>query len=278
MSQYAFLNNEFLPEEKAMIHVRDLSVQRGYGIFDFFKVIAGKPLYLENHLDRFYSSAEKMYLQVSYSREELEKIIGELLEKNDSEHCGIRITLTGGYSSDGYSISHPLLIITLHNFSSPSQAQYHQGISLACYEHQRQLPEIKTIDYLMAIWLQPWLKKMQADDVLYHHQGWISECPRSNFFLITEENKLVTPAKNILKGITRMKILEAARSIFEVEERPVHLHELTTAKEAFISSSTKKILPVSRIDSKAFPVPGARAIILTDLLSQNQTGTSLLLK
>jgi branched-chain amino acid aminotransferase len=276
MSLYCFLNNEIVAEEKALLSIRDLSVQRGYGVFDFFRVVAGQPVYLDDHLERFYSSAEKMYLPVAYSKEELKKILDQVLQKNDSGNCGIRITLTGGYSLDGYSISQPSLIVSQHTFSPPSQAQFHQGIRLACYEYQRQLPEVKTIDYLMAIWLQPWLKQTRADEVLYHHQGWISECPRSNFFLITEENKLVTPAKNILKGITRMKIMEAARSVMEVEERPVHVSELDTAREAFISSSTKKILPVSGVDSRLFSAPGASSILLSDLLSQKPTRTSML--
>jgi branched-subunit amino acid aminotransferase/4-amino-4-deoxychorismate lyase len=39
---YSFLNNQFLPAEKTFVHVSDLAVQRGYGIFDFFKAVNGK--------------------------------------------------------------------------------------------------------------------------------------------------------------------------------------------------------------------------------------------
>jgi D-alanine transaminase/branched-chain amino acid aminotransferase len=123
-----------------------------------------------------------------------------------------------------------------------------RSIALMTYAHQRQLPDVKTIDYLMAIWLQPLLREKGADDVLYHHNGVIAECPRANFFLVTAEGTLVTPAANVLKGITRMKVLEVARGQFATEERDVLLDEVRTAKEAFITSTTKHVLPVTLID------------------------------
>src|ERR1051325_9937295 len=97
-----FLNDQFVPEEKAVLHCSDLSIQRGYGVFDFFKVADAVPVFLEEHLNRFFFSAEQMRLNVTYSPDELKKIIFELLKKNNGADTGIRITLTGGFSPDGY--------------------------------------------------------------------------------------------------------------------------------------------------------------------------------
>ncbi|HUC82493.1 MAG TPA: aminotransferase class IV, partial [Flavisolibacter sp.] len=74
----------------------------------------------------------------------------------------------------------------------------------------------------------------------------------ANFFLVTEEGRLVTPSKNILQGITRKKLLEMAGDFYPVEERDITLDELKTAREAFITSTTKQILPVRQIDEIAF--------------------------
>ncbi|MFL5788639.1 MAG: aminotransferase class IV, partial [Flavisolibacter sp.] len=104
----------------------------------------------------------------------------------------------------------------------------------------------------MAIWLQPLIKKNNADDVLYQNNDIVSECPRSNFFIVTKDNVIVTPGKNILKGISRMKLIEIAGEYFEVHERDVTTKDIMEAKEAFISSTTKLILPVNRIDEKVF--------------------------
>lgn len=252
MTKWVFINDGFEKEEKAFLHFRDLSFQRGYGVFDFFRLQENKPLFLEDHLDRFWSSAQHMHLQIPFDRPALKEIITQLIEKNNFPNSGIRMSLTGGYSGDDFALGKSNIIVSQHSFSEPSQAQQEAGVALLSYSHQRQLPQVKTIDYLMAIWLQPLRTQNGADDVLYHTNGYITECPRSNFFLVTQENRIVTPNESILKGITRSKVIELANETFRVEERPVHLDELNTAKEAFITSTTKRILPVRQIDKKVF--------------------------
>ena len=70
--------------------------------------------------------------------------------------------------------------------------------------------------------------------------------------MITQENILVTPKEGMLKGITRANILSVAKEIMQVEERPVSLEDIRNAKEAFVSSSTKRIIPVSAVDQVHF--------------------------
>jgi D-alanine transaminase/branched-chain amino acid aminotransferase len=250
---WAFLNNEFIDEQKAVLHASDLAIQRGYGIFDFFKVARSVPIFLDDHLDRFYFSAERMRLDIDYSKEDLKNILAELLQRNKATDTGVRMTLTGGYSPDGYQLVKPNLLITQRPFLKPTEEQLTKGIRLMSYEHQRQLPEVKSIDYLVAIWLQPLLKEKGADDVLYHQNGSVTECPRSNFFIITEDRKIITPRRNILNGVLRKKLVELAPTNFVVEERDLSFDEIRRAKEAFITSTTKPILPVSQIDQHTFP-------------------------
>ncbi|MDQ3277742.1 MAG: aminotransferase class IV [Bacteroidota bacterium] len=195
MAKWAFLHNEYIEEENARIHFKDLSFQRGYGIFDFFRLIGNNPLFLNDHLDRFYSSAEGMRLPVPLEREAIKSAIANLIQKNNLPNTGIRISLTGGTSDDGFNIGQPSLLISQHTFAPPSEEQIQNGVRLLSYNYQRMLPHIKSIDYLMAVWLQTERIKAGADDILYVKDGWVSECPRSNFFLITEGNRLVTPAE-----------------------------------------------------------------------------------
>jgi D-alanine transaminase/branched-chain amino acid aminotransferase len=124
------------------------------------------------------------------------------------------------------------------------------GIKLASYEHQRQLPQVKSTDYIMSIWLQEYLKEQQADDLLYYSNGTITESPRSNFFIVSNEDRVITPADQILKGITRKKVIELASSQFTIEERRVTKEEAYSAREAFITSTTKQIIPVVQVDGK----------------------------
>ncbi|HET6253409.1 MAG TPA: aminotransferase class IV [Puia sp.] len=246
---HTYLNNDFLPAGHAALRVSDLSIQRGYGIFDFFKTVDSRPVFLDDHLDRFFHSADRMRLPVGKTREELKTIFAELIRLNNIPDSGIRITLTGGYSPDGYSIAQPNLIITQIPLPIPGR-ECVPPIRLISYPHQRQIPDVKTIDYLMAIHLQPHIRERGATDVLYHYNGVVTECPRSNFFLVTADNTLVTPARNMLKGITRSKILGFAAANSKVEERDVLLAEIPGAKEAFISATGRHLVPVSHIDDQ----------------------------
>jgi branched-chain amino acid aminotransferase len=249
-NKYAIVNGDFVKESEAKIHISDLSVQRGYGVFDFFKVIHNGFIFLEDHLDRFYFSAEKLRLNPGIGRSELKELVTELHERNGIPHAGIRITLTGGYAADGYTVTKPNLLIThaplnIHSMYGASP------IHLITYNHQRQMPEVKTIDYLMAIWLQPLVKENNAQDVLYHHNGILRECPRANFFIVTKDGIIATPKDHILKGITRKQIIaNALANGYVVEERDITLEELYNAPEVFITSSTKNILPVVKIDGQ----------------------------
>jgi D-alanine transaminase/branched-chain amino acid aminotransferase len=245
---YVLINDDLVPEEKASLLVSDLVFQRGYGIFDFFKTLHNVPVFIDEHLDRLFHSASHLRLPVGKSRDELKALLHTLMKKNSIPDSGIRMTLTGGYSPDGYELIKPNLVITQKPLLLPSREIFQKGTRLVSYPHQRQMPDVKTIDYLMAIWLQPFIRQNGADDVLYQRDGIVSECPRSSFFIVTAEDRLVTPSRNILKGIIRMKVLELAGRQFQTEERDITLEEARAAKEAFITSTTKNILPVFRID------------------------------
>ena len=250
MAAYAYLNNEFVPEKEAVLSVRDLAIQRGYGIFDFLKVSDGVPLFLEDHLDRFFFSAMKMDLPIRRSKEELKEIVDSLIAKNGMGTSGIRLTLTGGVSEDGYSISEPNFIITESELKPRSEALFERGMKLITQSYKRQLPEVKSIDYLMAIRLQSLVRQSGADDVVYTDDGLVLECPRTNIFIVTKDGEVVTPGREILRGITRKKVLEAAGRHHTVGERDITVEELMGAKEVFITSTSKGVIPVVEVDGQ----------------------------
>ncbi|HEY1009578.1 MAG: aminotransferase class IV [Daejeonella sp.] len=261
---YVLVNDSIISQEEATLKITDLSIQRGYGIFDFLKTVAGKPVFLEDHLDRFYSSAEQMRLPVKLSRNDLTAQITALLDKNKLSDSGVRITLTGGYSPDGFNIaSSSNIIITQQEFEV--NRDFEKSIHLMTYDYQRQFALAKTLDYLKAIWLQPVLKEAGADDILYHDNGMLRECPRANFFLINEKDEILTSKTNILKGVTRKHILQLKTGNFKIEERELTMDDLRHAKEAFISSTTKNILPVTKVDGRVLgdgtPGPVTRALM-----------------
>jgi branched-chain amino acid aminotransferase len=247
-NRYISINHQLYTEEEAKISVADLAIQRGFGIFDFLKTINHQTIFLEDHFDRFYNSAKEMNLSIGVNRDELKDSIDKLLKKNNMPNSGLKFILTGGFSDDGYTVTKPNLILTQSPFEI-DPTSFEKGIKLVTYPHQRQLPTIKTIDYLQAIRLQSYIKEQMADDVLYHYQGAIRECPRANFFMV-KGNHIITPKTDILSGITRSKILSFTLDGYTILAQDFTLEDLASADEAFISSSTKNALPVLAIDGK----------------------------
>lgn len=258
-----FFKDKFIPVAEAGVSLNDLLVQRGYGIFDFLRVQNGRPLFLEDHLDRFFNSASIMHMKIKQDRNEMKRIIKELVAKNNFPYSGLKMVVAGGESPDGYSIVTPHVILIQTPITTPPLLSLSEkGFFMCSHDYQRQFPEVKTVDYLMGIWLTPWLTEQGGDDILYHHNGLVRECPRANIFMVSKDNVLITPAEKILKGVTRKHIIAVARELgIVVEERDVTLQEFYEAKEVFQSSSTKRILPVYRLDHVTYENRGQESMM-----------------
>lgn len=248
---YVFVNGQFLPQEKASIPVNDLAVLRGYGVFDFFLVKNGLPLFFEDHWNRLQHSAAEMNLTLPFSKEEAQEMLMALYTQMPYELAGARITLTGGCSPDGYlpgDVANSL--ITLNPLAPFPQRLPGKDIGLMTHAYHRPFSTVKTIDYTMGILMLPEAKRKGFQELLYVQNGWVSECPRSNIFAITQDDVLITPSEGVLEGISRKRILRLAEPFLKVEVRPVQLQELFEAKEVWISSTTKGIWTVGNIDGK----------------------------
>ena len=250
MVQYYNVNGQLVPKDQAVIHVSDLAFLRGYGIFDFFLFQRGYPLFVEDYLARFFRSARLMHLDPAIDKEGLKARILELIDANGASEGGIRLLLTGGYAEDGYTPRQNNLLIMQYPKPSYPESYYRSGVKLISHAYQRELPEAKTINYLTGIRLLDKIKAAGATEVLYHDGTQLRESVRANIFLVMEDGKLVTPARRILQGITRKKTLELARNQYEVEERDVMIEEVWQAREAFLTSSTRHIMPIVDIDGR----------------------------
>ena len=237
-----------MAEENCRLHISDLSVQRGYGAFDFFRVINNIPVFMDEHIDRFYRSAAGLQLEMNIEKASLCSIILALIERNNIGLSGIKLTITGGYSPDGFSLVAPNFFITQQPLLPRPEHWIEHGLKVITYEHVREQAEIKSINYITGTLLHQTLKKSGADDFLYRQNDEVSEFPRYNFFIVTEDNVITTPAKNVLRGITRGRVLELAAQQFAVAEKSVTINDIKNAKEAFITSTTKQIVPVVQVD------------------------------
>ena len=246
MAHYGYFNGIIAPTDQLALGPTDLGLLRGYGLFDYFLTYNGRPFQWDWYWERFQNSASRMHLPLPLGKDETYGVVLNLLEQGDGTDTAFRFVLTGGYSADSISIEQPNLLILTEAIHPVPLAQYQQGIKVILDDYVREMAEVKSTDYKRVILMAEAIRAAGASDLLYQKGGEISELSRSNFFLV-KGNRLITSDRHILHGITRRTIMELAQTDFEVEERPVLLSELYDADEAFTTSSTKKVLPITQI-------------------------------
>jgi branched-chain amino acid aminotransferase len=244
-----YVDGTFLPADEAAIPVTDLSVLRGFGVFDFLRTYGGRPFHLHDHIERLKRSANLLGIPFPLSPHELETLVIETLRRNHYDESNIRIILTGGTSADGFTPEgNPRLLIMVTPLATPPSVWYQEGAKIITIPFSRYIPDAKSINYVHAIQAMQEAKKRGAMEALYvTSDGHITECTTSNIFACMR-GKLVTPDTTILAGITRQVILSLPELSDIMTLRDIPLVDLLQADEVFIAASNKEIVPIVTID------------------------------
>ena len=246
MLERVYYNGDFLNIKDLHIHGTDLGIHRGYGIFDFMKLRNRTNPWMDWYMERLENSLSQTRLSIHQSREELLKNIDLLLDENKVDDAYVKIVVTAGNSSNGYTRNQKENIF-IYAMELPTTDIGSIATSvLISDEYLRDMPGVKTTNYMRSCILQPDMDKVGAIDVLYHWKGEVSEASRSNIFVI-KNGVIKTPGEGILNGITRQRVL-AVESDILIKEAPVKLTEVMEADELFITSSTKGIMPITAVD------------------------------
>ena len=266
----SYVNGEYLPLDQASLPLNDLGIVRGYGIFDYLRTYNKVPFRLREHVQRLQKSAELIGLSLPWSTEEIEGITQETLRRNNLPEASIRLVVTGGSSADFITPpEQPSLVVIVTPVAQYPVEYYEKGVKVVTVPIERFIPQAKTLNYISAIMALQQAKRANAIDALYvNQQSHVLEGTTTNFFVF-RESKLITPKENILNGITRDVVLELAKNRFEIVEQPIYYSDLNSCDEAFITSSTKEIMPVVQIDDLQISngKPGEKTQLLMHLFN-----------
>lgn len=244
-----YLNGKYVPFDQACLPLNDLGIVRGYGVFDFLRTYNAVPFKLTEHVQRLQNSAKLIGLSLPWSTAEIEEITQNTLTHNHLPEANIRIVVTGGASADFITpLGQPSLMVIVTPVSKYPQEYYEQGIKVITVPIERFIPKAKSLNYISAIGALQQAKQTNAVEALYmNSQGDVLEGTTTNFFVF-RGSQLITPKEGILNGITRDVILKLAKDRFEIVEQSIGYSQLNHCDEAFITSSTKEIMPVVQID------------------------------
>jgi branched-chain amino acid aminotransferase len=270
-----YLNGNYVPFDQACLPLNDLGIVRGYGVFDFLRTYNGVPFKLREHVQRLQNSAKLIGLSLPWSTEEIEAIAQDTLGRNTLPETNIRIVVTGGSSADFITpLGQPSLMVIVTPVSEYPREYYEQGVKVITVKIERFLPTAKTLNYISAIGALQQAKITNAVEALYvNQQGHVLEGTTTNFFIF-RDFQLITPREGILNGITKEVVLELAKNQFEIVEKPIYYSDLSSCDEAFITSSTKEILPVVQIDDLHISKgkPGENTQLLMELFHNYTRG------
>lgn len=253
----AWVGDGLVAATEARVSVFDRGFRTGEGVFETLRAYGTLPFRLDAHLDRAAEGAETLGFALP-EREHLAHAISETARANavEGEDLALRLTVTPGEidpeapfpPSEG-SEATPTVVVTANTLRHDA-AMYREGVSAAVVPWSREIPQVKAVSYLAASLARREARAQGADEALLTDQrGMVLEGSYSNVFAVIR-GVLVTPPleAGILPGVTRAVTLKVAGDEgLAVEERPLSVTELVQADEAFLTASTREIVPLVRV-------------------------------
>lgn len=274
MSRIVYVNGEYLPEEQARVSVFDRGFLFADGVYEVSSVLRGKLIDNPGHLARLHRSLNELDMAAPAGDEEIQVIQQTLIEKNNLDEGLVYLQVTRGVADRDFAYPKgvkPSLVIFTQQKSVVASPQASTGISVITVDDIRwKRRDIKSVGLLAPCMAKMQAKAAGADDAWLVEDGFVTEGSSNNAFIINAAGTLVTRqlGNQILAGITRQAVLKlASEHQLNVEQRPFSIEEACSADEAFITSATTFVMPVTSIDGK--PVgdgkPGAMTRRLREL-------------
>jgi D-alanine transaminase len=257
-----YLNGRFMPIEEACVPVLDRGFIFGDGVYEMIPVYSRQPFRLREHLKRLQRSLDCIRLCNPFSEDEWLRLIGELVELNEEEDQSLYLQVTRGVARRDHAFP-PGVAPTVFMMSNPlvtsTPELVESGVAVVSAADNRWLRcDIKAIAQLPNVLLRQLSVDAGAAETLLLRDGFLTEGSASNIFVVRDGVLLAPPKDNLmLPGITYDVILElAAAASLKTGVRRISEHEVRTAQELWLTSSTKEVLAITHLDGK--PVADGR--------------------
>jgi len=221
-------------------------------VYEVIRIIDGIPLFMEDHYQRLVNSFMALGFQLKFTQEYILKQIDSLLKLNDKSNCNVKIVIY--FSELAQDDSAQKFVCYISKSYYPDVETVRKGVPVSLIKLEREKPNVKILNDQ---YRQKVSRKIEEDGVfevlLVNGSGKITEGSKSNVFFVRGEKVFTAPDSYVLKGITRKYILDSCRSAgVEVIEELVDVDSLEDFDGVFLSGTSIKVLPVSRIDNMIF--------------------------
>jgi branched-chain amino acid aminotransferase len=262
MRGVVYVNGEITSADRAVIPIYDHGFVYGEGIYETMRTYNRVPFLFDRHVRRLRNSAQLIHLDMPFEdRTLLGHIEKTVAAAGEMDEAYIRVLVTRGVGELTYDVTAtpvPSLVIIVKPIDEPPARVIEQGITISLVSVLRNHPGsvnpiIKSNNLLNnALAMQEAYRRGGEEALMCNYRGELSECAQSNFFMV-RGGVALTPASQagLLEGVTRAFMSEVGQDVgVEVRHETLRPEDLATADEAFITSTTRELNPVVRIDDR----------------------------
>ena len=256
------VNGIVTPADQAVVSVFDHGFLYGDGVYETLRTYNRHPFLLDRHLKRLRASAERLTIAIPLQDDAFsQQLQATMADVHPSGEVMLRILITRGIGELSYDPSacpRPTVVLIAQAHREVPDAKIRTGLRLVVASVLRNHPQsvdpsIKSNNLLNNVLAMQEALDLQADEaILLNHRGEFSECSQSNLFVV-RDGKVLTPPLNagLLEGVTRNFLFEVGTDLeVSVAEAVLKEADLPKLDEMFITSTTREIVPVIRVDSQ----------------------------
>ena len=256
MSRFAYVNGRFVRHGVASVHIEDRGYQFADGVYEVIALAGGRFVDLDLHLTRLDRSLGELRIDRPMSDRALTLVLGNLAKRNGIRDGSVYLQITRGVAPRDFAFpvdAVPQIVATARRVRPVSPAALAEGVKAITIPDLRWARcDIKSVALLPAAMGKQAAREAGAYEAWqYDRDGFITEGTSSNAWIVTRDGELVTrPASHaILNGITRLVVIELAKAAgLRFVERPFSVEEAHTAREAFVTSTTSFVMPITQLD------------------------------
>lgn len=281
------VNGAFVPRDEAVVSVFDSGFVLGDGVWEGLRLVRGKLLALDDHLDRLYEGAASIRLDIGLSRDELVRLVTETLARNAMEDgVHVRLMVTRGRkktpNQDPRFVAGPATVVIVAEYKQPRPEAKERGLSLFTSTFRCSGPDVFDLrlnSHSRLNLIQALIQAIEAgadEALMLDPHGFVASCNSTNFFIFRRGELWTSTGRYNFKGITRRKVIEIFRTRGEtVRETDFTLAETWSADEAFVTGTLGSVTPVTRIDGRTIGSgrPGPLTRQLAQWYEAYMTGT-----
>lgn len=235
------LLHRYFIQDNSVLEIKDFQLNAGIEIYEVIRILEGVPLFLEDHLKRFYHSAWLCHLEIPVEGHEIRAMLRKLVEINGIKEGNVRFSWCFG--PGGFFQAY---FIPCHY---PDIQMVKKGVYCGLLQAERNDPNAKVVQVTLRDAADQMIRENGFYEVLLVNQrGAITEGSRSNVFFLKKGVFFTSPEEDILPGITRQKVLELISGLgMKVIYKTTLINELTQVESSFLTGTSPKVLPVRRI-------------------------------